>query len=80
MEENGQPKILDFGLARVTDGDMQATRQTDMGQLLGTLAYRSPEQVTADPLALDAYSGRSRSVFRGDVDHDSGLKPISVPG
>jgi len=27
-----------------------------------------------------AYSGRSRSAFRGDVDHDSGLKPISVPG
>ena len=56
MEENGQPKILDFGLARVTDGDMQATRQTDMGQLLGTLAYMSPEQVTADPLALDTRS------------------------
>jgi tetratricopeptide (TPR) repeat protein/predicted Ser/Thr protein kinase len=56
VEESGQPKILDFGLARVTDGDMQATRQTDMGQLLGTLAYMSPEQVTADPLALDARS------------------------
>jgi tetratricopeptide (TPR) repeat protein/predicted Ser/Thr protein kinase len=56
VEENGQPKILDFGLARVTDGDMQATRQTDMGQLLGTLAYMSPEQVTADPLALDTRS------------------------
>ena len=56
VEESGQPKILDFGLARVTDGDMQATRQTDMGQLLGTLAYMSPEQVTADPLALDTRS------------------------
>jgi tetratricopeptide (TPR) repeat protein len=56
VDESGQPKILDFGLARVTDGDMQATRQTDMGQLLGTLAYMSPEQVTADPLALDTRS------------------------
>jgi len=27
-----------------------------------------------------AYSGRSRSAFRHDVDHDSGLKPISIPG
>jgi hypothetical protein len=27
-----------------------------------------------------ANSGRSRSVFRADVDHDSGLKPIRVPG
>ncbi|MFP5229103.1 MAG: tetratricopeptide repeat protein [Acidobacteriota bacterium] len=54
--EDGQPKILDFGLARVTDSDAQATRQTDMGQLLGTLAYMSPEQVLADPLALDTRS------------------------
>jgi tetratricopeptide (TPR) repeat protein len=54
--EDGQPKILDFGLARVTESDAQATRQTDMGQLLGTLAYMSPEQVLADPLALDTRS------------------------
>jgi len=56
VDETGQPKILDFGLARVTDGDIQATRQTDMGQLLGTFAYMSPEQVLADPFALDTRS------------------------
>ena len=56
VDENGQPKILDFGLARVTDCDLQATRQTDVGQLLGTLPYMSPEQVTADPSALDTRS------------------------
>ncbi|MFI5166641.1 MAG: tetratricopeptide repeat protein [Thermoanaerobaculales bacterium] len=56
VDENGRPKILDFGLARVTDSDAQATRQTDMGQLLGTLAYMSPEQVLADPLAIDTRS------------------------
>ncbi len=56
VDENGQPKILDFGLARVTDSDAKATRQTDMGQLLGTLAYMSPEQFLADPLALDTRS------------------------
>jgi eukaryotic-like serine/threonine-protein kinase len=56
VDETGQPKVLDFGLARVTDSDAQATRQTDMGQLLGTLAYMSPEQVVADPLALDTRS------------------------
>ncbi len=56
VDENGQPKILDFGLARVTDSDAQVTRQTDMGQLLGTLPYMSPEQVLGDPLALDMRS------------------------
>ncbi|HTW78918.1 MAG TPA: tetratricopeptide repeat protein [Terracidiphilus sp.] len=56
VDEAGQPKILDFGLARATDSDAQATRQTDIGQLLGTLAYMSPEQVLADPLALDTRS------------------------
>ena len=52
----GQPKILDFGVARATDSDAQATRQTDVGQLVGTLAYMSPEQVLADPLELDIRS------------------------
>jgi tetratricopeptide (TPR) repeat protein len=56
VEESGQPKILDFGVARVTDSDAQATKQTDVGQLIGTLAYMSPEQVLADPLELDTRS------------------------
>jgi tetratricopeptide (TPR) repeat protein/predicted Ser/Thr protein kinase/TolB-like protein len=56
VDETGQPKILDFGVARVTDSDMEATRQTDVGQLIGTLAYMSPEQVLADPLQLDTRS------------------------
>jgi eukaryotic-like serine/threonine-protein kinase len=56
VDESGQPKILDFGVARVTDSDNRATRETDMGQLIGTLAYMSPEQVLADPLELDTRS------------------------
>jgi tetratricopeptide (TPR) repeat protein len=56
VDETGQPKILDFGVARVTDSDAYATRQTDVGQLIGTLAYMSPEQVLADPLELDVRS------------------------
>jgi len=56
VDHDGQPKILDFGVARATDSDAQATRQTDVGQLVGTLAYMSPEQVTADPLDLDTRS------------------------
>jgi len=53
VDETGQPKILDFGVARIIGSDAQLTRQTDLGQLVGTLAYMSPEQVAGDPLALD---------------------------
>jgi non-specific serine/threonine protein kinase/serine/threonine-protein kinase len=56
VDETGQPKILDFGVARVTDRDAHATSYTDVGQLIGTLAYMSPEQVLADPLGLDTRS------------------------
>jgi non-specific serine/threonine protein kinase/serine/threonine-protein kinase len=56
VDETGQPKILDFGVARVTDSDTQATMATDVGQLVGTLNYMSPEQVLADPLDIDTRS------------------------
>jgi tetratricopeptide (TPR) repeat protein len=56
VDETGQPKIVDFGVARITDRDTQATSHTDAGQLIGTLAYMSPEQVLADPLELDTRS------------------------
>jgi tetratricopeptide (TPR) repeat protein len=56
IDEAGEPKILDFGVARITDSDAQATCQTDVGQLIGTLAYMSPEQVLADPLEVDTRS------------------------
>jgi len=56
VDSTGQPKILDFGVARFTDSDAQATRHTVVGQLVGTLAYMSPEQVLADPLEVDTRS------------------------
>jgi eukaryotic-like serine/threonine-protein kinase len=53
----GQPKVLDFGVARVTDSDIQATTiSTDIGQLVGTLPYMSPEQVGGQPDDLDTRS------------------------
>lgn len=56
VDETGQPKILDFGVARVTDADVKSTMATSVGQVIGTLQYMSPEQVLADPLDLDTRS------------------------
>jgi tetratricopeptide (TPR) repeat protein len=56
VDETGQPKILDFGVARIVDSDSQATRQTDVGQLIGTVDYMSPEQTLGDPLGMDVRS------------------------
>ena len=54
---SGQPKIIDFGVARATDSDLAlSTMQTNVGQLVGTLQYMSPEQCEADPSDLDARS------------------------
>jgi len=53
----GQPKVIDFGVARATDSDMAlTTMQTDVGQLIGTLQYMSPEQFEADPNNIDIRS------------------------
>ena len=46
--------MLDFGVARATDADLlTGAGLTRTGQVLGTPSYMSPEQVTADPAAVD---------------------------
>jgi tetratricopeptide (TPR) repeat protein len=57
VEAGGQPKVLDFGVARLTDGDLRrATLQTEHGQIVGTLPYMSPEQVRGAAGELDTRS------------------------
>jgi serine/threonine protein kinase/Tfp pilus assembly protein PilF len=46
-------KILDFGVARITDEDVRATRVTEIGVVRGTLSYMSPEQASGRPDAID---------------------------
>ena len=55
VDGNGRPIVIDFGVACTTDADVALTTVgTDLGQLVGTLQYMSPEQCQADPNALDA--------------------------
>jgi tetratricopeptide (TPR) repeat protein/serine/threonine-protein kinase RIO1 len=57
VDSDGAPRIIDFGVARATDSDMAVTTmQTDVGQLIGTVQYMSPEQCEADPDILDTRS------------------------
>ena len=50
-------KVLDFGLARITDADLTATTvHSDLGRLYGTLPYMSPEQARGNPDEVDLRS------------------------
>jgi WD40 repeat protein/predicted Ser/Thr protein kinase len=51
---DGQPKIVDFGIARAAGADLPLTTvDTGAGQLLGTLSYMSPEQVRGESDDID---------------------------
>jgi serine/threonine protein kinase len=61
VDAGGQPKVLDFGVARALDLNPGAAGvHTETGQLIGTVPYMSPEQFLGDPSAVgpesDVYS------------------------
>jgi serine/threonine protein kinase len=72
-------KVLDFGIARATDADVQATMSTAAGDLLGTLPYMSPEQVAGSANDVDT---RSDVYALGVVLFEllAGTMPLDVQG
>lgn len=81
VESDGHPRILDFGVARLSepsDGNT-ATFQTDAGQIIGTLEYMSPEQASGDPGAVDT---RTDVYALGVLAFEllSGRRPLDLSG
>ena len=56
VDANGQPRIVDFGLAKTTSAGATDAALTQEGEFFGTLAYAAPEQTSGDPQAVDVRS------------------------
>jgi eukaryotic-like serine/threonine-protein kinase len=50
LTTEGEPKITDFGLARLDD----SSTRTEVGTMLGTLAYMAPEQASSGSVEVGA--------------------------
>ncbi len=70
-------KILDFGLARITEGDVNATQVTEVGVLKGTLPYMAPEQARGQAESIDV---RTDVYALGVILYEmlSGVKPYDL--
>lgn len=88
FEKVGQPKVLDFGIARLVkeepDTAAALSMRTEVGQIIGTLAYMSPEQASGDSSVIDtradvyALGVLAYEILTGRVPVDVAGKPITL--
>ncbi len=82
LDDQGQPIVTDFGLAKQLDRVVLADDETTVGAMLGTPAYMAPEQVAGESTTLsDVYSlgGILYSLLTG-VPPFTGASAIEVIG
>ncbi len=57
IDTEGRPKVLDFGLAKITQSDLAVTSLvTEIGSIQGTVPYMSPEQARGNADEIDLRS------------------------
>jgi tetratricopeptide (TPR) repeat protein len=53
IDHDGEPHILDFGLAKVVTGELDERTMTTTGEFVGSLPWASPEQTAGSPHEID---------------------------
>lgn len=79
VDADGEPRVLDFGLAKPALADLRLQTMTGAGQFVGSLSWASPEQASGDPTRIDV---RTDVYSLGVMLHQAltGRFPYSVDG
>ncbi|MCA9030997.1 MAG: protein kinase, partial [Planctomycetaceae bacterium] len=56
VDQQGNPHVVDFGLAKLNDPDDETLQVSFTGQIMGTIQYMSPEQASGQPDLIDTRS------------------------